>query len=135
MHNLQSKKSKCYFCRRLHYVYDYDFVYVFVFEYVYEYEYEFVFEYVYVFDLKRGAQKRARRTSRPFPSGQKKRFFLFFSLDKNSKSVYKWLITHRLQNHFIANIIDNKRKSSQGKTDYRVSPNCMVARSVRVAVR
>ena len=57
MHNLQSKKSKCHFCKRLHYVYDYDFVFVFVFEYVYVYE--FVFEYVYVFDLKRGAQKRA----------------------------------------------------------------------------
>ena len=79
MHNLQSKKCKCHFCKCLHYVYDYDFVYVFVFEYVYEYE--FVFEYVYVFDLKRGAQKRARRTSRPFPSGQKKTiFFLFFRL-------------------------------------------------------
>jgi len=84
MHNLQSKKSKCHFCKCLHYVYDYDFVYVYVFVFVfvfeYVYEYEFVFEYVYVFDLKRGAQKRARRTSRPFPSGQKKTiFFIFFA--------------------------------------------------------
>ena len=89
MQILHSKKCKCHFCKCLHYVYDYDFVYVYVFVFEYVYVYEFVFEYVYVFDLKRGAQKRARRTSRPFPSGKKNDFFLFFSLDKFCQRVYK----------------------------------------------